>query len=120
MVWSGALTAYEANAIRNVRLEPGLDYSPADAEQLFILFSAGSGTATVGDDTWEIASGLSGSPGSVTDLGSGRYAVLLDGQGGGVQIVEPTSDVIPEPATMLTIGISLVLLGGYVSRRRHG
>ena len=65
MFWNEALTVHEANAVRNLRLAPGLDYSPLDAEALFGLFDAGSGTVDIGGMTWSITSGLSGSPGRV-------------------------------------------------------
>ena len=118
MVWDEELTAHEANAIRNLRLAPGLDYSPVDAALLFGLFDAGAGTVNVQGTTWELTSGLASTqPGALFDLGNDRYAVVMNDQGDGVQIAVP---VVPEPMTMLAVGLSVTGLGGYIRKRRRG
>ncbi len=91
-VWSNILTATEAKTVYS--LGTSLAYNAKDAESLFDLFAAGSGTALVGGQTWAPATGLVGAAGDV-----GANYVVLDGVGGGVQVV-------PEPGTL-----SLLLAG---------
>ncbi|MEM7392819.1 MAG: LamG-like jellyroll fold domain-containing protein, partial [Verrucomicrobiota bacterium] len=81
MVWNRELTVEEANAVRNVRLNPNLDYSPADADQLFCLFSAGSGSVTIDGIEWTVGAVGGTQPGELLDLG-GTYELRLDNVGG--------------------------------------
>ncbi|MDA0812374.1 MAG: hypothetical protein O3C21_08325 [Verrucomicrobia bacterium] len=81
-VFGGELTPHQANAIRNLRLSP-LDYSPAEAAQVFELFS-NDASGVVGAYGWNPVSGLDATaPGAVIDLG-GAFAVVLDKGGNGM------------------------------------
>ncbi|HIL55080.1 MAG TPA: hypothetical protein EYG40_08585, partial [Verrucomicrobia bacterium] len=80
-VFSGALSAHQANAIRNLRLS-ALDLSPLDASALFDLF-ADRAEGTVDNIPWLQATGLdSTNPGAVTSDGNG-FTVVLDDDGNG-------------------------------------
>ncbi len=82
VVFSGALSAHQANAIRNLRLSVH-DYSPQQAAEVFDLFSAESG-GTVGGFTWTPVSGLDPSePGAVEAVGAG-FTLVLDDTGNGM------------------------------------
>ncbi len=91
--WNNVLSATEVKTMYNLG-NSALNYGAADAQKLFDLFAAGSGTALVGGQTWAPATGLAGTAATV----SANY-VVLDGAGGGVQVV-------PEPGTL-----SLLLAG---------
>ncbi|MCB1096512.1 MAG: laminin G domain-containing protein [Verrucomicrobiae bacterium] len=81
-VFGGELTPHQANAIRNLRLSP-LDYSPAEAAQVFELFS-NDASGAVGAYGWNPVSGLDATaPGAVIDFG-GAFAVVLDNAGNGM------------------------------------
>ncbi len=94
-VFDEALDAHRVSAIRNLRLS-GLNYTPADAAALFTLFEGGLSGA-VGELSWDPVSGLAADvPGAVTDAGDGKFAVVLDDAGNGMQSaatdVDPDSD----------------------------
>ncbi len=95
-VWNNILTATQAAALYNLGTDT-LKYNAADAQALFDLYAAGSGTAVVGGQTWGyVASGLGTTGGAVI----ASSALNLGGaNGAGVQIV-------PEPGTL-----SLLLAG---------
>ncbi len=81
-VFSGALSAHQANAIRNLRLSVH-DYSPLQVAEVFELFSAEVG-GSVGDFTWTPVAGLDASvPGAVVQAGAG-FTVVLDNGGNGM------------------------------------
>ncbi len=100
--WSDRITDIDAKSLYNLGVS-GLDYGDADAQKLWDLFAAGSGTAVVGGQTWSVASGLAdpgnGIVGQNGAGGVGANYVVLNGNGGGVQVV-------PEPGTL-----SLLLAG---------
>jgi hypothetical protein len=94
-VFQDPLDTFFVNSIRNMSLS-SLQYNPAEMDQLFDLFQAGSGTASIGGTTWEHTTGLSTTnPGEVFDLGGGQLAVVLDASGNGLQIQQ----TVPEPST---------------------
>ena len=99
-VWNEALTADEANAIRNLRLNPTLDYSPADAELLFDLFDAGSGSVMIGDTEWTIGNVQAGSPGQLFDLGGGDFGLLLNSGLSANNGLIGSAAAVPEPSTI--------------------
>ena len=117
MVWSVALTPDEANAIRNLRLNPTLDYSPADAELLFHLFDAGTGEVEIDGLIWSNTSGLAGTPGQLSPDGSG-FNLVLDSQAGTGLAAAP----VPEPSTIaIWTLVGLMVAGfGWRKMRRQG
>ena len=92
-VFEGELDPHQVNAIRNLRLST-LDYSPADAAEIFDLFDA-RGAGIVQGISWEPTGGLTASvPGRLTDLGGGNYTLVLadngDGMATGTSLFDPT------------------------------
>ncbi|MEM7383339.1 MAG: LamG-like jellyroll fold domain-containing protein [Verrucomicrobiota bacterium] len=82
-VFDEALDAHQVNAIRNLRLST-LDYSPADAAELFSWFATGQ-SGSIADRPWTPTSGLvATTPGAVIDMGDGDLAVVLDDAGNGM------------------------------------
>jgi hypothetical protein len=75
------LTDGEAIALYNVGIQPGLHYTVAEAEQLFLVHREGSGSVTIEDLAWEYAEGLSGADGELITAG-GEYTLVLDGSAG--------------------------------------
>ncbi len=111
-VWSDLLTAGKAAALYNLGLDT-LDYNAKDADVLFNLFDAATGTATTSDGkTWEyVPSGLGTTAGAVI----GSAAVNLGGaSGGGVQI----QVVAPEPGTLGLLGAAAMGLLVFAWRKR--
>ncbi|MFT4639076.1 MAG: hypothetical protein ACI8T1_002400 [Verrucomicrobiales bacterium] len=83
-VFNEALDAHHVGAIRNLRLS-ALDYTPAEAATLFVLFASGQ-SGVIREIGWAPVSGLvSGTPGAVTDVGDGNFIVVLDDAGNGMQ-----------------------------------
>ena len=112
---ASAVAGKSRDALRIADLRIQIHRLNIQAEQLFNLFDAGSGSVVIGGTTWSIISGLTGSPGRVNDLGGGSFDLLLSGNGDGLR---GDSVVIPEPITMLTLALSVTGLGGYIRRRR--
>jgi hypothetical protein len=78
-------------------------YDLGQAQQLFDLYDAGSGSVTIGDLIWEPASGLVTDLGIPTRIGSDIY-LRLDAAGGGVKAF------IPEPGTFCLMVVGLLPL----------
>ena len=82
-VFSGELSAHQVNAIRNLRLSD-LDYSPAQAAELFTLFDDNDAGEIAGI-TWSPVSGLDPeNPGVLSDLGDEGISLVLDDLGNGM------------------------------------
>ena len=82
-VFSGELSVYQVNAIRNLRLS-GLDYSPAQAAELFTLFDDDDAGEIAGI-TWSPVSGLDPeNPGALSGLGDEGIGLVLDDLGNGM------------------------------------
>lgn len=110
-IWDEALTAGESLALYNLAMEPELAYGAGSAQKLFDIYTAGTGTAFIGEDIWTPVAGLGGSVGDIVTVG-GSLALQLDGNGGGV------INIVPEPATMSLAFLACGALGGYIRRRR--
>ncbi len=92
-VFEGELDPHQVNAIRNLRLST-LDFSPADAAEIFDLFDAnvtGLPRASPGEPTSGLAASI---PGRLTDLGGGNFTLVLadngDGMATGTSLFDPT------------------------------
>ena len=82
-IFSGELSAHQVNAIRNLRLS-GLDYSPAQAAELFTLFDDDDAGEIAGM-TWSPVSGLDPeNPGALSGLGDEGIGLVLDDLGNGM------------------------------------
>ena len=80
-VFDDELDIHQVNAIRNLRLS-SVDFSPIEAEQLFALFDAGSGTADIGGATWSHTTGLDATnPGQVFETNGIAVVLADDGRG---------------------------------------
>ena len=106
-VWDTALTASEANAIRNLRLHTDLDYSPLDAELLFDVYANG-GSVEINGRIWQQSGGIVGSAGEIVGLGGTTLGLRLDDNNGGVA-GRLVGAGVPEPATatLLVMGMGL-------------
>ncbi len=96
-IWNGALSSTYVTAHYNVSASTTLQYGALEADALFSLFEAGSGSAVIGGHEWQYATGLGGNPGDLEDAGGNQYNLVLDGSGNGL------TAVIPEPATFLLL-----------------
>ena len=72
-----------------------------------------SGTGQVGDD---VSDGLFG---VTLGLGTHHLRLTVEADGGAPAVAELTVTVIPEPLTMLAVGLSVTGLGGYIRKRRR-
>jgi len=115
-IWDEALTEGEARSLFTLA-DSTLNYNASQAQGLWDVLASGT-PATIGSMEWSPTSGLSGNVGDVLDLGSGDFALVLDSNGNGVTTVS-SSGPIPEPMTMLAVGMSFAGLGGYVRKRRR-
>ena len=81
-VFDTALSDFEVNAIRNLRLSV-FDYSPVEVAALFDLFEKGE-AGLVGGETWEPATGLDARvPGALIDAGD-KLGLALSANGNGL------------------------------------
>ena len=111
--FSNSLTVGETESIYNVG-SSALKYSMADMNKLFTLYEAGTGKTTTADGkTWQyVASGLSGTAGTLQGS-AGTYSVILSDIGSaGVE------QIIPEPGTLVLLSTALIGLLCYAWRRR--
>ena len=98
-VFSGELSVHQVNAIRNLRLS-GLDYSPAQAAELFTLFDDDDAGEIAGI-TWSPVSGLDPeNPGALSGLGDEGIGLVLDDLGNGMATdqfdLDADNDGIPD------------------------
>ncbi|MFN0128960.1 MAG: LamG-like jellyroll fold domain-containing protein [Verrucomicrobiales bacterium] len=82
-VFQGALTPFQVNAIRNLRLS-NANLSPAEVNEIFILFD-GNASGLVKGANWQPITGLpTENPGALIDRGNAGKAVVLDATGKGM------------------------------------
>ncbi len=120
-VFQGELTPDQANAVRNLRLNPTLDYSPVDAELLFDLFDAATGSVSIGDIEWVVGNVTPGTPGQLSDLGGGDFELVLNSGATVNNGLIGSIAAVPEPST-IAIWLILGLVGvgfGWRNRRRR-
>ena len=118
-IFGDALTEAEAVSIYSLGDSTALNYDAGEAQQLFDLHTAGSGTVEIDGLEWVfIANGLNGGLGIVDESATGfQFALQLDGTGSGVGVAA----VVPEPSSIALwslIGISLAGFGYYRKRRK--
>ena len=111
-LWADPLTAGQATAIFD--LGDQLGYDQGQVQDLFELFDETVDSVMIAGTTWYRASDLVGGLG-LTDQGT-HLELVLDSYGRGLTT---QSSVIPEPMTMLAIGLGISGLGGYIRRRRR-
>jgi Concanavalin A-like lectin/glucanases superfamily len=108
-LFSTGLTSTQIEAAYNLAMYSGLNYTIGQADELYNLEQAGSGTATIGSMTWEYDPSVGGG-GVVNNLGGGNYSVQL-GATDGVETV-----AVPEP---VSLGLLVVAGMGMQLRRRR-
>ena len=96
--WAGTLTEGQAKSLSGLG-NSTLNYDLGEAQQLWDLLAAGTGSVDIGGVTWYATDGLSGGLGVVVES-AGQYSLQLAADGSGVTTV-------PEPSTI----VLLVLLG---------
>jgi len=117
-LWTRALSAAEVGALRNLALEPALQYDAAQVDQLLTAFNASDPIVTVDGIEWRLVDdgSLGGSPGQVTSTlvsGFPAFAINLGG-GNGLQTVP-----VPEPSGLFLLGAAACGLSRRLRRRRH-
>jgi hypothetical protein len=107
-MWTATLTAGQAGAIYSLASDATLNYNSGEADQLFSLHTAGSGSTIVDGRAWNYASSLNGGVGTLVDLGNGGYQLQLSPDGSGVQT--------PEPASLALLSAGLLLVARRTKR----
>ena len=112
-LFNSALTVAECQSIYNVG-NSTLDYSMADMNNLFTLYGNGSGTTTTSDGkTWKyVASGLTGTAGTLVGSAGSYSVIFADAGSAGIQQTTPS----PEPSTLVLLATVLVGLLAYAWR----
>jgi hypothetical protein len=110
-IFDGAMSAAYVRGVYELAIEPTLEYHLEELNQLLEMFEATTGSVTLGDDTWIYGSGLSGTPGDLQLVGD-HYELVLDEFGNGI-----LTFVVPEPSTMVLLGLGVVGLAIRARRR---
>jgi hypothetical protein len=100
-LWSEVLTDAKARALYSLANNGTLNYDLGQAQQLFNVFDAGSGSVTVGSQTWYYDTFTGTNLGDVQESGSNFLLPL--GLGGGLSTV-------PEPTATCLLAIGGLLL----------
>lgn len=114
-VWNETLSATQVLGISNFATS-SLNYGQSDVAPLYGL-GVGQSTSTSDGATWEYATGLTGTEGTVESLGSGLYAMNL---GGGTGVQMTAAAPVPEPSTIALLAAAGAGFAGAATRRRWG
>ena len=98
--WSDALAEGQAKSLFGLG-DSSLNYDLGEAQMLWDLHMAGTGSVQIGGRTWYAASGLGGGLGVVQES-AGNYSLQLCNDGTGVTTV-------PEPCSALLIALAALL-----------
>ncbi len=101
-LWDNALTGAEVKALVSLAEHPQLNYDLGQAEELFNLSDAETGSVVIGGRTWTATPGLSSEAGVIVADDTGALSLLLDADNGvGVRseavpfVVTSTADIGP-------------------------
>ncbi len=118
--WGNQLSAAKVLAVYTVgdNTDPlgngaNLNYDLGQAQQLFNIYDAASGTVTIGGRTWQYITGLTTDQGELTRIGN-SYFLRLDLAGNGVLSVG-----VPEPTSGGLLGLGCLGLATKARRRRR-
>ncbi|MEX2185942.1 MAG: LamG-like jellyroll fold domain-containing protein [Pirellulales bacterium] len=82
-LWQQPRTAAEIKTLESLATNATLNYDLAQAQQLFDLHRAASGSTSIAARTWSyVGDGLSGAPGVVVDEGGGAFSINFGGGSG--------------------------------------
>jgi hypothetical protein len=111
--WNSTLNGAQVRALYSLGDTSSLGYNVSQAQQLFDLYNAATGTVTIDDRNWTYTTGLSLGLGTVNQVGS-DYFLQLNADGTGLMSLAPIP--APEPTTGLLLGLGLFALRA--ARRR--
>ena len=115
------LSAPEVEAIVSLGNELSLKYATGDVLKVLDAYRDGV-SAQIGNLVWQFTLGVPGLLGEVSEVSedNGVYSLPLDPtNGAGMVGSVPTGGPIPEPMTMLALGLGISGLGGYIRKRRR-
>lgn len=103
-VWTEALTGDEVKGLFDIsNASPGLLYDVAEFDQLKQIHDLGSGSVTIGSQTWYYSNSLVGSAG-LTQVGSDYNLILNAANGTGL------TTIIPEPSSLAMLAFGMISL----------
>ncbi|QDT00396.1 LamG domain-containing protein [Adhaeretor mobilis] len=84
-VWDKALNSAEINSLVSFANNPSVNYNASQADSLWQVYDGSLTDVTIDGKTWEFDAEISGTPGSLINLGAAGIGLVLDSNGvGGV------------------------------------